>query len=121
MVMNPLSVGPNTRVVTVGLADVLQSIKDAEAAAETKIESSKEKASKIVADARKSSLEIVQKAQDGAVSSTSATLDTARGKAGKEAEGVQAEGTKAVGDIQSSAGDRRAAAVQILIDSMMPN
>ena len=64
---------------------------------------------------------MVQNAQDGAVSSTVKTLDSARSKAGKEAEGVQAEGAKAVEGIQSSAGDRRATAVQLEIDSQMYN
>ena len=44
-----------------------------------------------------------------------------RTKAGKEAEGVQAEGTKAVEGIQSSAGERRDAAVKLIIDSLMSN
>ena len=58
-------------------------------------------------------------AQDGAVSSTVKTLDSARNKAGVEAEGVQAEGAKEVEGIKSSAGDRRATAVQLVIDSVM--
>ena len=55
------------------------------------------------------------------LSSTVKTLDSARDKAGKEAEGVQAEGAKAVEEIQSSAGDRRDAAVKLIIDSLMSN
>jgi len=62
-----------------------------------------------------------QGAQDGAVSSTVKTLESARSKAGKEADGVQAEGAKAVEGIQSSAGERRDAAVQLVIDSLMSN
>ena len=45
---------------------------------------------------RKEAAEIIQNAQDGAVSSTVKTLDSARSKAGKEAEGVQAEGAKSL-------------------------
>ena len=64
---------------------------------------------------------MIQNAQDGAVNSTVKTLDSARNKAGKEADGVQAEGTKIVAGIQSSAGERRSAAVQLVIDSLMSN
>ena len=74
-----------------------------------------------MADARKEASDIIQGAQDGAVSSTVKTLDSARSKAGKEADGVQAEGAKAVEGIQSSAGDRRDAAVKLIIDSLMSN
>ena len=42
-------------------------------------------------------------------------------KAGKEAESVQAEGAKVVEGVQSSAVDRRDAAVQLVIDSLMSN
>ena len=55
------------------------------------------------------------------MSSTVATIDSARQEAGKEAEGVQAEGTKAVAAIQSSAGTKRDEAVQLIIDSLMSN
>ena len=58
-----------------GMANVLQSIKNAEEAAEAKIAASKEEASKIVADARMEAADIIQNAQDGAVSSTVKTLD----------------------------------------------
>jgi len=104
-----------------GLSDVLSSIKEAELAAAEKIESSKEKASKILTDARKNSAEIIQNAQDGAITSTTETLDSARGKAGKEADTVQTKGAKVVAGIKSSAGERRTAAVQILMDSLMSN
>ena len=119
--MNPILVGRDTKVVTMGMADVLQSIKNAEESADATISASKEKATKILADARKEAADIVQNAQDGAVSSTVKTLDSARNKAGKEAEVVHAEGAVKVGGIQSSAGDRRSAAVQIVIDSLMSN
>ena len=78
-------------------------------------------AARILADARKEASDIVQSAQDGAVSSTVETLDSARNKAGVEAEGVQTEGAKEVEGIKSSAGDRRATAVQLVIDSVMSN
>ena len=104
-----------------GLPDVLQSIKNAEEAADAKITVSKEEAAKIISDARKEALEIIQNAQDGSVSSTVATLDSAREKAGKEAGTVHKEGSKAVESIQSSAGDRRKSAVKIVIDSLMSN
>jgi vacuolar-type H+-ATPase subunit H len=64
---------------------------------------------------------MIQGAQDGAVNSTVKTLDSARSKAGKEAESVQAEGAKVVEGVQSSAVDRRDAAVQLVIDSLMSN
>ena len=70
---------------------------------------------------RKEASDIIQGAQDGAASSTVKTLDSAREKAGKEAEGVQAEGADAVIGIQSHAGDRREAAVKLIIDSLMSN
>ena len=75
-----------------GMESVLQSIKNAEESALAKIAASKDEAAKILADARKEASEIIQDAQDGAVSSTVATLDSARTEAGKEAETVQAEG-----------------------------
>ena len=104
-----------------GMADVLQSIKNAEESADTTISVSKEKATKILAAARKEATENIQNAQDGAVSSTVKTHESAWNKAGKEAKVVHAEGATAVGEIQSSAGDRRTAAVQLVIDSLMSN
>jgi ATP synthase H subunit len=109
------------RVITIGMANVLDSIKDAEESADAKIANSKVNAAKVLADARKEASDIIQNAQDGAVTSTAKTLDSARNKAGKEADGVQAEGTKIVEGIQSSAGEQRTAAVQLVIDSLMSN
>ena len=80
-VMNPFCSGHLPRVISMGMANVLQSIKDAEDAADAKIAASKEEAAKIIADARKEEAEIIQNAQDGAVSSTVKTLDSARSKA----------------------------------------
>ena len=57
-----------------GMESVLQSIKNAEESALAKIAASKDEAAKILADARKEASEIIQGAQDGAVSSTVATL-----------------------------------------------
>ena len=94
--MNRFYVGKATIGVIMGMESVLQSIKNAEESALQKIADSKDEAAKILADARKEASDILQNAQDGAVSSTVATLDSARTKAGKEAETVQAEGTKAV-------------------------
>lgn len=104
-----------------GLPEVLQSIKNAEESADAKIAASKEEAAKLISEARKEALELIQKAQDDSVSSTVATLDSAREKAGKEASTVHAEGAKAVEGVQNSAGDRRKAAVKIVIDSLMSN
>lgn len=119
--MNPFNLGRDNRVIFVGMSDVLQHIKNAEDSAKQTLADAKEQATKIVADARKEASEILQGAQDGAVSSTVATIDSARQEAGKEAEGVQAEGTKAVAAIQSSAGTKRDEAVQLIIDSLMSN
>ena len=47
--------------------------------------------------------------------------DSARATAGAEADSVHAEGAKSVEGIQSSAGERRAAAVKLVIDSLMSN
>ena len=61
-----------------GLPEVLQSIKNAEESADAKIAASKEEAAKLISEARKEALELIQKAQDDSVSSTVATLDSAR-------------------------------------------
>ena len=84
LVINRFYVGKTTKGVVMGMESVLQSIKNAEESALAKIAASKEEAAKILADARKEASEIIQGAQDGAVSSTVATLDSARTKAGKE-------------------------------------
>jgi len=117
----PLVIGEGYRVIFMGMSDVLQHIKKAEDSAKETLADAKEKAAKIVADARKEASEILQGAQDGAVSSTVATIDSAKQEAGKEAQGVQSEGAKAVESIHSSAGDKRDAAVQLIIDSLMSN
>ena len=104
-----------------GMENVLQSVKNAEESALATIAASKEEAAKIIADARKEASDIIQGAQDGPVSSTVSTLDSSRNKAGIDAAGVHAEGAKAVEGIQSSAGDRRDAAVKLIIDSLMSN
>ena len=104
-----------------GMSDVLNSIKEAEESADAKLTASKEKPAKIVADARKEASDLIQNAQDGAVSSTAEKLDSARATAGAEADSVHAEGAKSVEGIQSSAGERRAAAVKLVIDSLMSN
>jgi len=117
----PVVFGRDYRVNFMGMSDVLQHIKNAEESAKETLADAKEKATKIVADARKEAAEILQNAQDGAVSSTVATIDSAKQEAGKEAAGVQAEGAKAVESIHTSAGDRRDAAVQLIIDSLMSN
>ena len=74
MVIYRLYLGSFTKGVTMGMANVLQSIKDAEESANAKIAASKEEAAKILADARKEASDIIQGAQDGAVSSTVKTL-----------------------------------------------
>ncbi len=108
-------------VLSMGLADVLQSIKDAETAAAERVAGSKEEAAKILADARRESARIIQSAQDDSVASTVETLDAARSEASGEAEGVQKDGAKAVTKIQKSAEKRRSDAVSVIIDSIMSN
>ena len=66
-----------------GMSNVLQHIKNAEDSAKETLANAKEEAAKIVADARKEASEILQSAQDRAVSSTVATLDSAKQEASR--------------------------------------
>ena len=102
------------------MIDVLKSIKEAETAADERLVSSKEEATQIVADARRKAAEIVQSATDDSLSSTLSVLNDARVTAGKEAKGVQSDGTGAIEAVHSSATQTRDAAVQLIIDSLMP-
>lgn len=102
------------------MIDVLKSIKEAETTADETLVSSKEEAIQIVADARRKAAEIVQKATDDSLSSTTSVLNTAREKASKEAKSVQSDGTGAIEAVHSSASQARDDAVQLIIDSLMP-
>ncbi len=102
------------------MIDVLKSIKKAENTADEKLESSKEEAIQIVADARRKAAEIVQNATDESLSSTITTLNSAREEAGKEAKVVAADGSGAIEAVHASASKSRDDAVQLIIDSLMP-
>ena len=69
-------------------------------------------------EARRQSVQLVADATDGSVSDTQATLDAARAKANKEAEGVAKEGQKVVEAIESSAADRKDKAVAHLLEKV---
>ncbi len=72
----------------------------------------------MAAEARRQSVQLVADATDGSVSETQATLDAARAKANKEAEGVAKEGQKVVDAIESSAADRKDKAVAHLLEKV---
>ena len=78
------------------MADVLRKIKQAEQDAEKQLADAQAEVGKIAAEARRQSVQLVADATDGSVSETQATLDAARAKANKEAEGVAKEGQKVV-------------------------
>ena len=98
------------------MADVLRKIKQAEQDAEKQLADAQAEVGKIAAEARRQSVQLVADATDGSVSDTQATLDAARAKANKEAEGVAKEGQKVVDAIESSAADRKDKAVAHLLE-----
>ena len=100
------------------MADVLRKIKQAEQDAEKQLADAQAEVGKIAAEARRQSVQLVADATDGSVSDTQATLDAARAKANKEAEGVAKEGQKVVDAIESSAADRKDKAVAHLLDKV---
>ena len=118
--MNLFFVGQFNKVNIVAMIDVLKSIKKAENTADEKLESSKVEAIQIVADARRKAAEIIQNATDESLSSTISVLNTARDEAGKEAKVVQEDGSGAIEAVHASASKSREAAVQLIIDSLMP-
>ena len=101
-----------------GMANVLQSIKDAEDAADAKIAASKEEAAKIIADAKEAMKSSKTLRMERSVRPQRRLLGTKQ--AGKEAEGVQAGGAKS---LKNTIFSRRSpeAAVQLVIDSLMSN
>jgi ATP synthase H subunit len=100
------------------MADVLRKIKQAEQEAEKQLADAQAEVGKIAAEARRQSVQLVADATDGSVSDTQATLDAARAKANKEAEGVAKEGQKVVDAIESSAADRKDKAVAHLLEKV---
>jgi len=100
------------------MADVLRKIKQAEQDAEKQLADAQAEVGKIAAEARRQSVQLVADATDGSVSDTQATLDAARAKANKEAEGVAKEGQKVVEAIESSAADRKDKAVAHLLEKV---
>ena len=100
------------------MADVLRKIKQAEQDAEKQLADAQAEVGKIAAEARRQSVQLVADATDGSVSETQATLDAARAKANKEAEGVAKEGQKVVAAIESSAADRKDKAVAHLLEKV---
>jgi ATP synthase H subunit len=105
-------------VIILGMADVLRKIKQAEQDAEKQLADAQAEVGKIAAEARRQSVQLVADATDGSVSDTQATLDAARAKANKEAEGVAKEGQKVVDAIESSAADRKDKAVAHLLEKV---
>ena len=100
------------------MADVLRKIKQAEQDAEKQLADAQAEVGKIAAEARRQSVQLVADATDGSVSEPQATLDAARAKANKEAEGVAKEGQKVVDAIESSAADRKDKAVAHLLEKV---
>ena len=100
------------------MADVLRKIKQADQDAEKQLADAQAEVGKIAAEARRQSVQLVADATDGSVSDTQATLDAARAKANKEAEGVAKEGQKVVDAIESSAADRKDKAVAHLLEKV---
>ena len=100
------------------MADVLRKIKQAEQDAEKQLADAQAEVGKIAAEARRQSVQLVADATDGSVTDTQATLDAARAKANKEAEGVAKEGQKVVDAIESSAADRKDKAVAHLLEKV---
>jgi ATP synthase H subunit len=100
------------------MADVLRKIKQAEQDAEKQLADAQAEVGKIAAEARRQSVQLVADATDGSVSDTQATLDAARAKANKEAEGVAKEGQKVVDAIESSAAERKDKAVAHLLEKV---
>ena len=105
-------------VIILGMADVLRKIKQAEQDAEKQLADAQAEVGKIAAEARRQSVQLIADATDGSVSDTQATLDAARAKANKEAEGVAKEGQKVVDAIESSAADRKDKAVAHLLEKV---
>ena len=100
------------------MRDVLRKIKEAEQSAEKRLSSAQTESSKIVADARREAAALVSGATEDSVSETQATLDAARSKANKEAEGVLKEGASTIKDIESDAASRKEKAVKSILDAV---
>ena len=100
------------------MADVLRKIKQAEQDAEKQLADAQAEVNKIAAEARRQSVQLIADATDGSVADTQATLDAARNKANKEAEGVAKDRQKIVDAISSAAADRKDKAVAHLLDTV---
>ena len=105
-------------MINLGMSDVLRKIKQTERDAAKQLANAQEEASKIISEARKNSTELVSSAADESVSNTQLTLDSARGKADKEAQKVHKKGLKAVESIELSASKNLDKAVKSILDSM---
>lgn len=105
-------------MIILGMADVLRKIKQAEQDAEKQLANAQAEVSKIAADARRQSVQLITEATDGSVADTQSTLDAARAGANKEAEGVAKDGQKVVDAIESSAAGRKDKAVAHLLDTV---
>ena len=101
-----------------GMKDVLRKIKEAEQSAENRLSSAQTESSKVVADARREAASIVSAATEDSVAETQATLDAAREKANKEADGVLKEGAGTIKGIESEASSRKQKAVKSLLDAV---
>jgi len=103
-----------------GMAEVLRSIKDAEQAAEKRLSDAHDESSKIMADARRKASELIIEAADDSVKNTQLVMDKSRKAANKDADKVKAKGAKGVKTIESSANGYQGDAVQLIVDSLMP-
>ena len=101
------------------MKDVLRKIKEAEQSAEKRLSSAQTESSKVVADARRvKPPHLFQALLKTRLQETQATLDAARSKANKEAEGVLKEGASTIKDIESDAASRKEKAVKSLLDAV---
>jgi V/A-type H+-transporting ATPase subunit G/H len=103
-----------------GMAEVLRSIKDAEQAAEKRLSNAQDESSKIMSDARRKASELITEATDDSVMNTQSVLDKSRKAANKDADKVKSKGAKGVESIESSANGQQGDAVQLIVDSLMP-
>ena len=107
-------------MIAMGMAEVLRSIKNAEQDAEKRLSDAQDETSKIMADARRNASELITEATEDSVNNTKSTMDKARKAANKDADNVKSEGAKGIESISSTANGRKGDAVQLIIDSLMP-
>ncbi|MBA41153.1 MAG: hypothetical protein CMB17_04655 [Euryarchaeota archaeon] len=101
-----------------GRNDILRAIKEAEASAEQTILAAKEKASRILSDARSAASESVVAGRRETEASAQSNLQSAREAASGEAAKVKKSGESTLSDVHLSAESNRDTAISLVLDAI---